>query len=112
MPTSDLVRPRIRQATAKASDTIHKQAALKLVISEVKLILGSDSLPDDFAELVRLQANDFFDNVTDHGSDPNEDSDKDRPVIKRDAEQDSFKELLDACFYAASLDELKEEASE
>ena len=100
-----------RQAPAKASDLIHKQQALKLIMSEVKLILGTDSLPENFAQLVRLQANDLFDQNTDNGTDLNAQSDKEYSVIKRDAQQDTLRELLNALFFAASVPEIKEDAA-
>ncbi|KAK7561566.1 hypothetical protein IWX47DRAFT_824151 [Phyllosticta citricarpa] len=95
---------------AKKSDPFHKQQAFKLVISQTKLILGSDHLPDDLAQLIRLQAEDFFSGKHDVGADTLDVSERERSIVKMNAEHETLRKLLKAVMTAASIPELKDEA--
>ncbi|KAK5200535.1 transcription-associated protein 1, partial [Cryomyces antarcticus] len=96
---------------AKKSDGFHKQQALKLISTQIKLIIGSDNLPDDFAQLVRLQANDLADREFTVGTDLMTVSEREKSIPKKDADQESLKKLLKACMFAASLPDTKASAS-
>jgi transformation/transcription domain-associated protein len=95
---------------AKKSDLFHKQQAFRLITAHTKLMVGFDSLPDDFAQLVRLQANDLFNKKTDAGGDLLAISEKERSIVKKGVEQETLKTLLKACIFAVSIPELKLEA--
>jgi transformation/transcription domain-associated protein len=95
---------------AKKSDTFHKQQAFRLVTSHTKLLIGFDNLPDDFAQLVRLQANDLFSRKTDVGSDILTISEREKSSVKKGTEQETTKKLLKACIFAVSIPDLKTDA--
>ncbi|KAI9822659.1 MAG: hypothetical protein M1827_000378 [Pycnora praestabilis] len=96
----------------KKSDGFYKAQALKLLSSQLKLCIGFDNLPDDFAQLVRLQANDLLEGKFDIVSpDLMEKSDRDKSSPKKDAQEETLKKLLKACMFAVSVPELKIEAS-
>ncbi|KAK3200882.1 hypothetical protein GRF29_213g235076 [Pseudopithomyces chartarum] len=95
---------------AKKSDPFHKQQAFRLIMSHTKLLVGFDSLPDDFAQLVRLQANDLYDKKFKNGADLMTLSERSKSIAKKTAEQETLKKLLKACMFAVSITELKVDA--
>ena len=94
----------------KKSDGYHKRQAFKLITTHVKILIGLDSLPDDLARLVRLQASDLADKKFDAGTDLFSISERSKSIIKRDAQQYTLLKLLKALIFATSLDTLKEDA--
>ncbi|KAI9712347.1 MAG: hypothetical protein M1820_001560 [Bogoriella megaspora] len=96
---------------AKQSDLIYKKNAFKLIASDLKLFIGTDHLPDDFAQLMRLQATDLVEGRLDTGSDLLAISDRSKSTAKRDSEHETLRKLLNAVFFASTLPELKDEAS-
>jgi transformation/transcription domain-associated protein len=95
---------------AKKSDTFHKQQAFRLITAHTKLMVGFDSLPDDFAQLVRLQANDMLSKKYDVGSDVLAASEREKSMVKKGVEQETLKKLLKACIFAVSVPDLKQDA--
>ncbi|CAI6307238.1 unnamed protein product [Periconia digitata] len=95
---------------AKKSDPFHKQQAFRLITAHTKLMVGFDNLPDDFAQLVRLQANDLFDRKTDVGGDLLTISEREKSINKKNVEQETLKKLLKACIFAVSIPDLKPDA--
>ncbi|KAF2467993.1 uncharacterized protein BDR25DRAFT_266462 [Lindgomyces ingoldianus] len=95
---------------AKKSDPFHKQQAFRLIVAHTKLMVGFDNLPDDFAQLVRLQANDMVSKKFDVGSDLMTVSEREKSIIKRGVEQETMKKLLKACVFAVSIPDLKSDA--
>ncbi|KAF1346069.1 hypothetical protein BDV97DRAFT_424127 [Delphinella strobiligena] len=108
----DKLRESPKGPAAKKSDAFHKQQAFNLVKSQIKLLIGSDQLPDDLARLVRLQANDLFDQINDHGADVFSLSERDKSVAKRDDQQETLLKLVKAAMLATSIEELKSDASQ
>nr|OQO29722.1 hypothetical protein B0A51_03481 [Rachicladosporium sp. CCFEE 5018] len=106
----DKLREVPKQASLKKADSFHKKQAFKLLVSHVKLLVGFDSLPDDFARLVRLQADDLKDKKFDAGTDLFAVSEREKSGTKRDAQQQTLLKLLKACMLAASLPEIEYEA--
>ncbi|KAH0547803.1 hypothetical protein FGG08_000060 [Glutinoglossum americanum] len=96
---------------AKKSDGFYKQQALRLLSSQLKLFIGYDSLPDDFAQLVRLQATDLLDGNLEPGTSFMEKSERDKSVAKKNDQEQTLRKLLKACIFAISIPDLKEEAS-
>lgn len=96
---------------AKKSDGFYKQQAFKLIVTHTKLLIGFDNLPDDFAQLVRLQANDLCANKFDAGEEFMEISERDKSIAKRDAQQETLKSLLKACIHAVTVSDVKNEAT-
>lgn len=105
----DKLREVPKSPAAKKSDMFHKQQALNLIKSQIKLFIGHDNLPDDFAHLVRLQANDLFDKRYDVGVDLFAVSEREKSGAKRDAEHETLLKLIKAAMFVVSIPELKEE---
>ena len=103
--------PRQSQAAAKRVDPYYKQQAMKLITAQLKMHVGFDSLPDDFAQLVRLQANDLSQSHFESPSDNIQLADREKSIPNRDAQQDVLKKLLEACMLATTLPDLETAAS-
>ncbi|GAM83910.1 hypothetical protein ANO11243_019000 [Dothideomycetidae sp. 11243] len=99
-----------KSSSTKKSDAFHKQQALNLIKSQIKMLIGQDSLPDDFAQLVRLQAEDLSAKKLDVGVDLFSLSERDKSPPKRDAQQTMLLKLIKALMFATSIEALKEEA--
>lgn len=97
-------------AAAKKSDGYYKKQALHLIKAQLKLRLGVDSLPDDFARLVRLQAQDLLANKSDADFSILEATDKERSTLKKEGQDAMLKKLIKACIFAVSLPDLSAEA--
>jgi transformation/transcription domain-associated protein len=95
---------------AKKSDAFHKLQAFRLITAHTKLMVGFDSLPDDFAQLVRLQARDLCAKKFDLGADILTGSEREKSIVKKGVEQETLKRLLKACIFAVSIPELKPDA--
>lgn len=100
-----------KQPAAKKSDGFHKQQAFNLIKAQIKLLIGNDSLPEDFAQLVRLQANDLLDQKYDVGPDLFSISEREKSAAKRNAQQETLLKLIKAAMFATSLPELKDDAT-
>ncbi|KAF2754000.1 hypothetical protein EJ05DRAFT_457386 [Pseudovirgaria hyperparasitica] len=96
---------------AKKSDTFHKKQAYRLIVAQTKMLLGLDSLPDDFAQRIRLQANDVYEKKWDREHDLLGTSHRDTSLAKKAVQQDTLKRLLKACIFANTLPEIRAEAS-
>lgn len=99
-----------RTAAQKKSDDFHKRQAFKFITSHAKLLMGADSLPDDFARLVRLQADDLAAKNFDFGDDLFGVSERSKSTTKRDAQQTTLLKLLKAVMRATSIINLQDEA--
>jgi transformation/transcription domain-associated protein len=95
---------------AKKSDPFHKQQAFRLITAQTKLLVGFESLPDDFAQLLRLQANDLVAKKFDFTVDILAISERDKSAVKKGVEQETLKKLLKACIFAVSIADLEAEA--
>ncbi|OAL46795.1 hypothetical protein IQ07DRAFT_682920 [Pyrenochaeta sp. DS3sAY3a] len=95
---------------AKKSDVFHKQQAFRLITAHTKLLVGFDNLPEDFAQLVRLQANDLCAKKVDAGVDILTASEREKSIVKKGVEQETLKKLLKACLFAVSIPDLKADA--
>ena len=96
---------------AKKADLFYKQQSFRLISAHIKMNIGLDSLPDDFATLVRLQANNLVDGSTSSTLDLMDKSDRERSIPKKEAEQETLKKLLKACMFASTLPDLKTAAT-
>jgi transformation/transcription domain-associated protein len=97
-------------ATAKKSDPYYKKQALHLIKTQLKLRIGLDSLPEDFARLVRLQAQDLIARKSEADFSALEVSDRERSVRKKDEQEEMLKKLIKACIFSVSILDLKEES--
>lgn len=100
-----------KTATLKKADPFYKQQALKLISAQLKMYIGFDSLPDDFAQLVRLQAINLLNCKYDDASDILQMADRDKSIAKKDSQEETLKKLLKAVMLAATLPDLTNVAS-
>ncbi|MCJ1473515.1 hypothetical protein MMC13_002166 [Lambiella insularis] len=96
---------------AKKADAFYKQQSMRLIIAQLKLHIGCDTLPEEFALLVRLQANDLVDGKYDLASDLLDRSDREKSIPKKDSQEATVKKLLKVCMYATTITELRSTAS-
>ncbi|EHL01430.1 putative Transcription-associated protein 1 [Glarea lozoyensis 74030] len=97
-------------AAAKKTDGYYKTQALHLIKTQLKLRLGTDSLPENFSRLVRLQAQDLLANRYEEDTSL-EASDRERSVFKKDGQDLILKKLIKAVMFAVSLPEFTVEAT-
>ena len=95
----------------KTSEIFHKRKAFDFIHAQIKLRVGLESLPEDFARLVRLQANDWIANKFDQGDDLLAFSERTKSATKRDVQQEQLKKLLKAVMYAHCVPSLEHDAA-
>lgn len=97
--------------SAKASDVYYKQQAYRMITSQLKLYIGYENLPEDFAAALRLHANDLFDGKVTAMGDILEKSERTSSVHKKLNQEELLKKLLKATIWATTLPELEHPAS-
>lgn len=100
-----------KPASAKKADLFYKQQSMRLVSAQIKLHIGFDALPEDFARLVRLRANDLVEGNFEIMSDLFIRSERDKSISKRDVQEETLKKLLKVCIFAITVPDLKSMAS-
>lgn len=95
----------------KKVDPYYKQQALRLIAAQLKIHIGFESLPEDFPQRVRMQAENFLAERYDDGSDILQMTDREKSISKKDTQEEMLKKLLKALMLAAALPELKSVAS-
>ena len=100
-----------KSAAGKKSDTFYKQQSLKLIVAQLKLQIGYDGLPDDFARLVRLQADQLAARYYGDSSDLMETSDREHSIPKKNSQEETTKRLLKALIFATTVSSLESAAS-
>ena len=93
------------------ADVFYRQQSFRLIAAQIKLHIGFESLPDDFAQLVRLQANDLIEGNFENAPDIIDRSDREKSIAKKEAQEDTLKKLLKACMVSTTLADLKTVAS-
>ena len=96
---------------AKKADAFYKQQSFRLIAAQLKIHIGYENLPDDFAGLVRQQAQDMVEGHSQAASDLMDKSDREKSIAKRDAQEETLKKLLKGCMFATTLPDLKAVAS-
>ena len=99
-----------KTTNGKGLDMYYKQQSFKYIGNQVKLFIGYDQLPDDFAALLRLQANDLLARRFTTYTDMLTENDLGKSVQKRREQEENLKKLLKACFTAATVPDLKTQA--
>ncbi|KAK4137532.1 hypothetical protein BT67DRAFT_372977 [Trichocladium antarcticum] len=94
---------------SKQYDAYYKRQALNLIITQVKLRVGFDSLPDDLPRLVRLQVQDLIGRNKDVDISNFETSDRERSIAKKNDEETLLKRLIKALMFSQSIAEFKSE---
>ncbi|KAL4894795.1 hypothetical protein BDV59DRAFT_164257 [Aspergillus ambiguus] len=100
-----------KTAAAKANDAYYKQQAFRMVSSQLKLHIGYENLPDDFAAIVRLHANDLFENKTAGMADIFDKSGRSSSIMKKLSQEKTLKKLLKACIFATTIPDLSQTAT-
>ena len=96
-----------KSTTAKSSDPYYKQQAFKMLSTQLKLLIGYDSLPDDLASLLQMQANDLAAGKFDIGVDVFDAIDRSGSITKCRAQEQTLRKLLKACIISTTVPELK-----
>ncbi|KAK3900673.1 hypothetical protein C8A05DRAFT_17041 [Staphylotrichum tortipilum] len=94
---------------SKQYDPYYKRQALNLIIAQVKLRVGFDSLPDDLPRLVRLQVQDLIARNKDVDISAFEISDRERSIAKKNDEESLLRRLIKALMFAQSIPDFKAE---
>ncbi|KZZ98418.1 histone acetylase complex subunit [Moelleriella libera RCEF 2490] len=104
--------PRVGKSSQnmRACDDFYKKQALHLILSQIRLRIGYDQLPDDLARIVRLQAQDLMARKLDFNFAPFEVADHEKSIPKKDEEDRTTKQLLKAVMFAQSLPGFQNEA--
>ena len=100
-----------KAAAAKKTDPYYKQQAFRLISAQTKIHIGFDNLPEDFAQLVRLQASDLLEGKYDAGPDVLLLADREMSIAKKESQEETMKKLLRACMLAATVPNLETTAS-
>ena len=113
----DLAVSRIRElpktAVAQKADAFYKPQALRFIAAQIKMHLGADALPEDFARTVRLRAQDLVAAPpapaasAAAATDFMARADRDRSIAKRDAQAATLTALLQAALHACTLPDLQ-----
>ncbi|KAI4202027.1 MAG: hypothetical protein LQ346_002049 [Caloplaca aetnensis] len=101
-----------KSAPQKKADPFYKKQAFRLVSAQLRMYIGFSSLPDNFAQLVRLQANDFLEGNYEAGPTILQLADRGKSIAKRDCQEDTLHKLLMACVLASTLPDLASTASQ
>ncbi|MCJ1310684.1 hypothetical protein MMC25_004350 [Agyrium rufum] len=96
---------------AKKSNTFYKQQAFRLVTAQIKVHIGYESLPDDFARTVRLQATRLAEENFGHAPAWMDRSDREKSIAKKDAQEETLKRLLKALVLSTTIPILEPAAS-
>ncbi|KAF9891502.1 hypothetical protein FE257_003969 [Aspergillus nanangensis] len=96
---------------AKTNDTYYKQQAFRMLSSQLKLHIGYENMPEDLASIVRLNANDLFENKTAGMADIFEKSGRFSSIPKKLTQEKMLKKLLKACIFATTIPELAQPAT-
>ena len=100
-----------KAAPLKKVDPYYKRQAFSLIAAQLKLYIGFNNLPDEFAQLVRLQATDLVDAKYDMIPDVPQLADREKSVPKRNFQQEMLKKLLKTCIMATTLTDIENAAT-
>ena len=106
--------PKILKNTnnVRVYDEYYKKQALHFIISQIKLRIGYDQVPDDLPRIVRLQAQDFLARKMDINFAPFEITNREKSIPKKDEQDKITKQLLKAVMFAQSLPSFKDESND
>ena len=107
---SKLEEPFSKLANTKSLDSFYKQQSFKYVTAHLKLIIGSDQLPEDFATLIRMQANDLVAQRYQSYAEASDSNDAHYSTYKREDQESQLRKLLRACILATTIPDLQSAA--
>ncbi|KAK2603463.1 transcription-associated protein 1 [Conoideocrella luteorostrata] len=94
----------------RAYDEYYKKQALHLIMSQIRLRIGFDQLPDDLPRVVRLQAQDLLARKMDINFAPFEVTNREKSIPKKDEQDKITRQLFKAIMFAQSLPDFKDES--
>lgn len=100
-----------KTTASKDSDVYYKQQAYRMITSQLKLYIGYENLPDDFASILRLHANDLVEGKTTAVADILEKSERSSSIQKKLNQEGLLKKLLKATIFATTVPELSQSAT-
>lgn len=101
----------LKNEQERKTDFFYKQQALRYLSSNLKLFIGYDQLPEDFAQMVRLYANDLFEGSAEATEPVIAVSDRSKSVFKKTDQEMTLRKLLQAVMHATAIEQLAEDAS-
>lgn len=99
-----------KEKTSKASDAHYKQQSFRMLSAQLKLQIGLDTVPEDFASILRVQSAELIEKY-DSLADILEKSELDKASLKKAGQEEILKKLLKACIFACTIPELKQTAT-
>lgn len=105
-----LEEPLPKAIAARTAQMLHKKQAFELITTQIKLMIGSDSLPAEFVQQVRSSAQALAEGNFDQMSKLQLPSAREQSISKRDEQQKTLRALLSSCLYATSIPDLASEA--
>ena len=96
--------------TQKKSDAYYKKQAMHMIKTQLKLRLGVDSLPENFGQMVRLQAQDLLANKSNADFTAFEGTCRERSMVKKEGQDVILKKLIKAGLHAMTLPDFAVEA--
>lgn len=105
---SDTNRPTVY----KNNDLHYKQQAFQMISAYLKIYIGFDQLPDDFAALLRLQATDLCEGRFETYANVLNTDMTTASLQKQRMQEETLKKLLKACITAATIEDLGMNAPE
>lgn len=100
-----------KTTSGKDTDVYYKQQAYRMITSQLKLYIGYENLPDDFASILRLHANDLIEGKTTAVADILEKSERSSSIQKKLNQEGLLKKLLKATIFATTVPELQQSAT-
>ena len=91
----------------KKADVFYKQMSFRMISAQLKLYISHEQLPEDFAQMLRLQANDLLEGNLAGGTDCLDKLEREGSVAKKYATEETVRKLLGACIYATTIPDLK-----
>ncbi|KAL9615129.1 MAG: hypothetical protein Q9167_000447 [Letrouitia subvulpina] len=101
----------VKDPSLKKADPYYKEQAFRMISAQLKIHIGFSELPDDFAQLVRLQATDLLDGKYESSTDAVQRADREKSIPKKESQEATLKKLLKACMVATTVPALAEPAS-
>ena len=105
-----ITEPSAGTPSAKSTQNLQKRQAFKLISSQLKLLIGSTSLPADFLQQVRAQAQFLASPTSPETSSLDLGSFKEQSIAKKEDQQSVLRLVLKSLFDAISTTELSGEA--
>ena len=96
--------------TQKKSDIYYKKQAMHMIKTQLKLRLGVDTLPENFGQMVRLQAQDLLASKTTADFTAFEGTCRERSMLKKEGQDVILKKLIKAGLHAMTLPDFAVEA--